>query len=137
MNTESIGKVKWFDDDKGVGCITSRSGKDLPVHYRDIKFDHNMTLLPKQRVTYTELRDVGGLNAIGVRPYHKKRKSRHAENEKRKKSVGSIDKGAAIKAVLIMLASLAVLVAGATLLFQLQGSLLTILKTLSRSILNI
>ena len=83
------------------------------------------------------MRDVGGLSAIGVRPYHKKRKSKQAENEKRKKSVGSIDKGAAIKAVLIMLASLAVLAVGVTLIFQLTGPLLTILKTLSRFILNI
>ena len=135
VNTESIGKVKWFDNKKGIGCITSRSGKDLSVHYRDIKFNHIKTLLPKQRVTYTELRDVGGLSAIGVRPYYKTRKTKQAEGEKRKKQ--SIDKSAAIRAVLIMLASFAVLIAVAMLFFHLSGPLLTILKILSRMILGI
>ena len=68
MREQSIAVVKYFDSDKGAGVLVNKSGKDVFVHYRDIQSDGFRTLVPKQRVTYTEVQDEDGLRAIEVSP---------------------------------------------------------------------
>jgi len=52
----STGTVKWFNSDRGYGFITQDDGgKDLFVHYSDVKASGNATLDEGQKVEY----DVG------------------------------------------------------------------------------
>ena len=49
----STGTVKWFDAGKGYGFITPEDGgKDLFVHYSEIKTDGYATLKDSQQVEY-------------------------------------------------------------------------------------
>ena len=68
MSGQSIATVKFFDNDRGAGILTNNSGLDVFVHYRDIQSSGFRTLLPKQRVIYTEVQDENGLRAIDVCP---------------------------------------------------------------------
>lgn len=51
-----IGSVKWFNNAKGWGFISSPMGQDIFVHYSQIKGDGYRTLRQGDRVEY-ELRD--------------------------------------------------------------------------------
>ena len=52
MSTQ-LGKVKWFNNEKGFGFITPQDGgKDLFVHYTDIRVDGFRTLKEEQQVSY-------------------------------------------------------------------------------------
>jgi len=44
-NKEYQGVVKWFNHQKGYGFITTASGKDLFVHYLNIKTDKSFKVL--------------------------------------------------------------------------------------------
>ncbi|MEX3582823.1 MAG: cold-shock protein [Burkholderia sp.] len=47
------GIVKWFNDAKGFGFITSdNSGEDLFAHFSEIKMDGFKTLKENQRVSF-------------------------------------------------------------------------------------
>ena len=46
------GKVKWFNDSKGFGFITSDEGGDLFVHYNDVEGDGFKTLAEGQAVEF-------------------------------------------------------------------------------------
>ena len=46
------GTVKWFNAEKGFGFITSEEGKDLFVHYSEIKKEGFKTLEEAQAVTF-------------------------------------------------------------------------------------
>ena len=47
------GKVKWFNENKGYGFIVGDSGKDIFVHYSEIRDDGYRTLAESQKVEYT------------------------------------------------------------------------------------
>jgi CspA family cold shock protein len=65
----SIGKVKWFSDQKGFGFITPEDGsKDLFVHYSNIEGDGFKTLEEGQKVEYEESEGRKGPEATNVRP---------------------------------------------------------------------
>ncbi len=54
MSEKLNGKVKWFNDSKGFGFISSEDGTDLFVHFSNIAGNGFKTLKEGQDVTYTE-----------------------------------------------------------------------------------
>lgn len=46
------GTVKWFDEKKGFGFITTEEGKDVFVHFSSIKSEGFRTLREGQEVTF-------------------------------------------------------------------------------------
>lgn len=65
----ALGKVKWFNDQKGFGfIIPDEKGEDLFVHHTNIKMNGFRTLKEGQRVEYTPERGQKGLEAKNVVP---------------------------------------------------------------------
>jgi CspA family cold shock protein len=66
----SRGRIKFFDDKKGFGFVTSdEGGPDLFIHRTDLAFpgDHRfLTLIEGQRVTFETVETVRGPKAVGV-----------------------------------------------------------------------
>lgn len=63
------GKVKWFNEQKGYGFITPDSGgKDLFVHFSEIKAEGFKTLKEGQPVEYETANSDKGPKAVNVRP---------------------------------------------------------------------
>ena len=48
----AVGKVKWFNPEKGFGFITSEEGKDIFVHFSAIQADGYKSLEEGQTVDY-------------------------------------------------------------------------------------
>lgn len=48
----AVGKVKWFNAEKGFGFITSEEGKDIFVHFSAIQANGYKTLEEGQTVDY-------------------------------------------------------------------------------------
>ena len=48
----AVGKVKWFNAEKGFGFITSEEGKDIFVHFSAIQADGYKTLEEGQNVSF-------------------------------------------------------------------------------------
>ena len=48
----AVGKVKWFNAEKGFGFITSEEGKDIFVHFSAIQDDGYKSLEEGQTVDY-------------------------------------------------------------------------------------
>ena len=48
----AVGKVKWFNAEKGFGFITSEEGKDIFVHFSAIQADGYKSLEEGQTVGY-------------------------------------------------------------------------------------
>lgn len=62
------GKVKWFNNKKGYGFVTSGDGKDVFVHYSDIEASGFKTLKEGQDVTFELIESEKGLKATKVQP---------------------------------------------------------------------
>jgi CspA family cold shock protein len=60
------GKVKWFNDQKGYGFITSESGSDLFVHHSEIKGDGFKSLNEGQAVEFEIKQGAKGEQATKV-----------------------------------------------------------------------
>lgn len=60
------GTVKWFNDAKGFGFITSDEGEDLFVHYTAIIGDGFKTLAANERVTFEVRQGPKGPQAANV-----------------------------------------------------------------------
>lgn len=64
----ALGKVKWFNDQKGYGFITpDEGGKDLFVHHTEIQSEGFRTLKEGQPVEYEAVQDGKGPKATKVR----------------------------------------------------------------------
>lgn len=61
-----IGKLKWFNDKKGFGFITNDEGKDVFVHYSQIRYDGFKTLKDGDIFEYEEINTAKGLQAKNV-----------------------------------------------------------------------
>lgn len=61
-----IGKLKWFNDKKGFGFITNDEGKDVFVHYSQIRYDGFKTLKDGDILEYEEINTTKGLQAKNV-----------------------------------------------------------------------
>lgn len=60
------GKVKWFNENKGYGFIVGDSGKDIFVHYSEIRDDGYRTLAEGEVVEYELMDSPKGPQAKGV-----------------------------------------------------------------------
>lgn len=60
------GKVKWFNDAKGYGFITSDDGTDAFVHYADIGGDGHKSLAEGETVEFELTDGPKGPKAINV-----------------------------------------------------------------------
>lgn len=47
-----VGKVKWFDTQKGYGFITTDEGADVFVHHRDVRLPGPINLDVGQKVDF-------------------------------------------------------------------------------------
>lgn len=62
-----LGKIKWFNNEKGYGFIEGEHDEDIFVHYSAIKQDGYKTLSEGQMVEYELLETEKGLQAINVK----------------------------------------------------------------------
>ncbi len=62
----AIGKVKWFDPNKGFGFIVNDEGVDVFVHYTSIEGQGFRCLKSGQKVTYQEIGSGKGLQGKQV-----------------------------------------------------------------------
>lgn len=61
-----LGKVKWFNDEKGFGFINVDGYDDIFVHYSEIQFDGYKTLDSGQSVEFDLIKTNKGLAAKNV-----------------------------------------------------------------------
>ena len=66
MSERQTGVVKWFNTAKGWGFITSVSGDDVFVHYREIRGDGFKNLEEGQKVEFSVIESQKGLTATDV-----------------------------------------------------------------------
>jgi len=62
-----VGKIKWFNNEKGYGFIEGDNGEDIFVHYSAIKQEGYKSLSEGQMVEYELLETEKGLQAINVK----------------------------------------------------------------------
>ena len=62
-----MGRIKWFNNEKGYGFIEGDNGEDIFVHYTAIKQDGFKSLSEGQIVEYELLEKEKGLQAINVK----------------------------------------------------------------------
>ena len=60
------GTVKWFNDAKGFGFITTDNGPDLFVHYRSIQSNGFKTLKEGQKVSFEVTQGPKGKQASNI-----------------------------------------------------------------------
>ena len=63
----ATGKVKWFNDQKGFGFISSEQGRDVFVHHSVIEGQGFRTLQENESVEYDFEDGPKGMKAIKVR----------------------------------------------------------------------
>ena len=63
-----IGKVKWFNAEKGYGFIICDDGSDVFVHYTAIKMRGFKTLIEGHEVKFETIQGACGIQAITVIP---------------------------------------------------------------------
>jgi CspA family cold shock protein len=61
-----LGTVKWFNESKGYGFITSDDGQDIFVHFSGIAGEGFKTLEAEERVQFDVTDGQKGLQAINV-----------------------------------------------------------------------
>jgi CspA family cold shock protein len=62
----AVGKVKWFNDEKGWGFIKQDEGPDVFVHYSQISGDGRRRLLEDELVEFEIKQGPKGLQAVNV-----------------------------------------------------------------------
>ncbi|HUU21808.1 MAG TPA: cold shock domain-containing protein [Phycisphaerae bacterium] len=63
----ATGKVKWFNDQKGYGFITSDDGGDAFVHHDDIVGEGHKSLAEGETVEFEMTQGPKGPKAVNVR----------------------------------------------------------------------
>ncbi len=66
MSNQATGKVKWFNESKGVGFIEQDNGKDVFVHFSAISGSGFKTLAEGQRVSFEVTQGQKGPQASNV-----------------------------------------------------------------------
>jgi len=64
----STGKVKWFNDAKGFGFITTETGEDVFVHFSAIQANGFRSLAEGASVEFDMVQGPKGLQASNVTP---------------------------------------------------------------------
>lgn len=67
MYISLVGRVKWFNDEKGYGFIDFKENEDIFVHYSAIDIDGYKSLTEGQLVEYRMIETSKGYQAINVR----------------------------------------------------------------------
>jgi cold shock protein len=62
----AVGRVKWFNDEKGWGFIKQDSGPDVFVHYSQIQGDGRRRLYEDEVVQFEIKEGPKGLQAVNV-----------------------------------------------------------------------
>lgn len=62
----AVGRVKWFNDEKGWGFIKQEDGVDVFVHYSQISGEGRRRLFEDELVQYDVKEGPKGLQAINV-----------------------------------------------------------------------
>ena len=62
-----VGRVKWFNNDKGYGFIDFKENEDIFVHYSAIEKEGYKTLSEGQLVEFKLIETSKGYQAINVR----------------------------------------------------------------------
>ncbi len=62
-----IGRVKWFNNEKGYGFIEFKENEDIFVHYSAIELDGYKTLSEDQLVEFKLIETSKGYQAINVK----------------------------------------------------------------------
>lgn len=62
----SNGQVKWFNDAKGFGFITTEEGNDVFVHFSAIQGDGFRSLSEGESVSFDVEKGAKGLQAVNV-----------------------------------------------------------------------
>lgn len=63
-----LGRVKWFNNEKGYGFIEYKENEDIFVHYSTINHEGYKTLTEGQLVEFTLLETSKGYQAVDVTP---------------------------------------------------------------------
>ena len=61
-----LGKVKWFNNEKGYGFIEYKEDEDIFVHYSAINSEGYKTLTEGQYVEFNLIETTKGLQALDV-----------------------------------------------------------------------
>jgi len=62
----TVGTVKWFDQSKGFGFLQAKDGKDVFVHFSEIRCDGFRTLVRGEEVEFEVRETERGLHAVNV-----------------------------------------------------------------------
>lgn len=62
-----VGRVKWFNNEKGYGFIDYKAGEDVFVHYSAIEIEGYKTLSEGQLVEFKLIETGKGYQALNVR----------------------------------------------------------------------
>ena len=62
----AVGKVKWFNDEKGWGFIAQAEGPDVFVHYSQIAGEGRRRLFENEVVEFELTQGPKGLQAVNV-----------------------------------------------------------------------
>ncbi len=73
---ERVGKVKWFQNEKGYGFIEEPVFGDVFVHYSQIQDEGFKSLQEKEEVTYQLVQGAKGWYATQVRRIEKRPSNR-------------------------------------------------------------
>ncbi len=65
-NGNLLGRVKWFNDQKGFGFITRDDSPDVFVHHSAIRMEGFRTLREGEEVQFELLESPKGLQAVNV-----------------------------------------------------------------------
>ena len=69
MTGMAMGKIKWFNDQKGFGFIADdQGGDDVFVHYSTVQMDGFKSLKEGQAVQYEAEKSAKGMKATKVVP---------------------------------------------------------------------
>jgi CspA family cold shock protein len=61
-----LGTVKWFDESKGCGCILAEDGRDVFVHFSEIRCNGFRTLSRGEEVEFEIRESERGFHAANV-----------------------------------------------------------------------
>ena len=63
-----VGRVKWFNNEKGYGFVEYKDNEDVFIHYSTIQLDGYKTLSEGQYVQYELISTPKGNQALNVVP---------------------------------------------------------------------